>query len=66
MDHRALLPGKPGWGGAGERAVPNLLRRVAETLDELGEVEVQDLVLHAKTDDSGEPWPTVTVYFSRA
>lgn len=52
--------------GEGQESVPNLLRRVAETLDALGEVEVQDLVLHAETNDDGEPWPTVTVYFSRA
>jgi hypothetical protein len=45
--------------------VPHLLRRVAEVLDGLGDVEVRDVVFHAETDDEGEKRPTMTVYFNR-
>ncbi|MFI7452010.1 hypothetical protein ACIBQX_31255 [Nonomuraea sp. NPDC049714] len=43
--------------------VPMLLRRLASTLEELGRIEVRDLVLHTDTDDDGDPWPFVTVYY---
>ncbi len=34
--------------GSGQADVPTLLRRVAETLERLGPVEVQDIVFHAR------------------
>ena len=43
--------------------VAALLRRVAESITELGEVDVQDVVFHAELDDEGEAWPSMTVYF---
>lgn len=43
--------------------VAALLRRVAESITELGEVDVQDVVFHAELDDEGDAWPSVTVYF---
>jgi len=43
--------------------VPALLTRVAESIRELGEVEVQDLGFHFELDDQGEEWPSMTVYF---
>jgi len=46
--------------------VPALLRRVAESLDALGKIEVLDLVLHSELDlDSVEYLPTITVYYSK-
>jgi hypothetical protein len=48
--------------GEGQGDVPALLRRVADSIDALGKVEVQDLVLHTEvTEDGG--WPWLTVYF---
>src|SRR5690349_6205423 len=49
--------------GAGEGDVPALLRRVADTLEGLGPVEVMDLVLHNEVTDDGETWYSITVYF---
>ncbi|TXK35761.1 hypothetical protein [Nonomuraea sp. C10] len=44
--------------------VPMLLRRLASTLEEMGGIEIRDLILHSDTDDAGDPWPYVTVYYS--
>ena len=50
--------------GAGEGNVPALLRRVADTLEGLGSVEVMDLVLHGdELTDDGKDWYSITVYF---
>jgi hypothetical protein len=50
--------------GAGQGDVPALLRRVADSIEALGEIEVQDLVLHTEvTADGG--WHSLTVYFHR-
>ncbi|MDT0464335.1 hypothetical protein [Streptomyces gibsoniae] len=48
--------------GAGQNDVPALLRRVADSVESLGPVEVQDLVLHTETTGDG-PWPSLTVYY---
>lgn len=50
---------------AGDRQydVPALLRRVADTLEELGPVEVQDVVFRMEIDGGGEERPSMTVYF---
>jgi hypothetical protein len=45
--------------------VPRLLRRVAETIEELGPVQVMDLVLHMEMDDDGNDDPQITVYYYR-
>ncbi|GAB3990173.1 hypothetical protein GCM10029978_117350 [Actinoallomurus acanthiterrae] len=42
--------------------MPALLRRVADSIEELGLVEVHDLVLHQEITDDG-PWFSATVYF---
>ena len=42
--------------------VAALLRRVAESLDELGDVDVMDLILHNEVTEDGD-WPSLTVYF---
>ncbi|WP_221891310.1 hypothetical protein [Microbispora sp. KK1-11] len=43
--------------------MPALLRRVATTIEELGQVEVYDLVMHNEVTDDGTDWPSITVYF---
>jgi hypothetical protein len=51
--------------GEDQGDVPMLLRRLANTLEELGRIEIRDLVLHNDTDDDGDPWPFVTVYYDQ-
>ncbi|MFF4957315.1 hypothetical protein [Streptomyces sp. NPDC001222] len=51
--------------GAGQNDVPALLRRVADSVESLGPVEVQDLVLHTEFTGDG-PWPSLTVYYHSA
>ncbi|MDT7805302.1 MAG: hypothetical protein QOI78_8735 [Actinomycetota bacterium] len=41
-----------------------LLRRVADTLDELGDVQVQDIASHSEVT-GGEDDLTMTVYYDR-
>ncbi|MBF6127912.1 hypothetical protein [Nocardia brasiliensis] len=50
--------------GAEQGDVPALLRTIAATLEELGQVSVQDLVLHNEVTAEGD-WPSVTVYYTR-
>jgi hypothetical protein len=50
--------------GKEQDSVPALLRRVAETLDEFGNVQVFDLVLHSEITSDGESWPSLTVYYA--
>ncbi|SDQ57845.1 hypothetical protein [Thermostaphylospora chromogena] len=49
--------------GLGQDSVPTLLRRVATTIEELGPVEVHDLIMHNEITEDGLNWPSVTVYF---
>jgi hypothetical protein len=50
--------------GAGQGDVSALPRCVAATLEQLGPVDVADLVVHAEiTADGG--WPSLTVYVYR-
>ena len=44
--------------------IPALLRRVAETVEGIGPINVQDLILHTEVTDDG-PWHSLTVYFHR-
>ncbi len=48
--------------GEGQGDVARLLRRVADTLDELGDVDVQDVVFHSEVTDSEDDL-TMTVYY---
>jgi hypothetical protein len=50
--------------GEGQGNVPALLRRIADTLEELGPVEVMDVVYHPHITGDGD-WPNMTVYFHR-
>nr|BFE32502.1 hypothetical protein GCM10010200_047530 [Actinomadura rugatobispora] len=45
--------------------MPALLRRVADSIEELGPVKVQDLILHEEITEDG-PWVSATVYFHPA
>jgi hypothetical protein len=49
--------------GAGQDNVPALLRRVADTIDEFGDIDVSDLILHPEITSDGEDWPSITVYY---
>jgi hypothetical protein len=48
--------------GDGQGDVAALLRRVADTLDELGDVHVQDITFHSEVTD-GEDDLSMTVYY---
>lgn len=48
--------------GPGQDDVPALLRRVADSIEQLGPVWIQDLVLHNDVTADGD-WYSVTVYF---
>lgn len=49
--------------GPGQDNVPALLRRIADTIEQLGDVEIYDLVLHPKLTSDGEDWPSIIVYY---
>lgn len=46
----------------GQANVPALLRRVADTVEGLGEVQVLDLVMHTEMTEDGD-WHSLTVYY---
>jgi hypothetical protein len=48
--------------GEGQGSVSALLRRVATTIDELGDIDVQDIVFHSVVTDE-EDRVEVTVYY---
>lgn len=48
--------------GDGQGDVPALLRRVADSIEALGVVSVQDVVFHTEVTAEG-PWHGMTVYF---
>jgi len=50
--------------GLGQGDVAALLRRVAESVDELGDVQVQDVTFHTEPTE-GEDDLTMTVYYHR-
>lgn len=53
--------------GDGQGDVPALLRRVAASIEQLGDdVEVQDVVFHDEQDDERDSVPSMTVYFHRS
>jgi hypothetical protein len=51
--------------GRGQDDVPSLLRRVAKSLEKIGPVDVQDLILHTEMTAEG-PWHSLIVYFQRS
>ncbi|MEV6158316.1 hypothetical protein AB0L53_49085 [Nonomuraea sp. NPDC052129] len=48
--------------GSGQGEAPALLRRVAGSIKERGNVEVHDVIMHNETTEGGD-WPRLTVYF---
>lgn len=48
--------------GPGCDSMPDLLRRLATSIEALGPVEVQDVVLESEMTEHG-PWRSGTVYF---
>jgi len=50
--------------GEGQGDVAALLRRVADSLAELGDVTVLDVTFHDEATAEGN-WPSMTVYYSR-
>jgi hypothetical protein len=48
--------------GSGQSDVPALLRRVADSIEALGRIEVQDITLGTEITEDG-PWHSLTVYF---
>ncbi|GAB3148117.1 hypothetical protein GCM10027290_32360 [Micromonospora sonneratiae] len=48
--------------GQGQDNVPALLRRLADTLEAIGPIEVQDVVFHNEVTADGDWW-SATVYF---
>lgn len=51
--------------GDGQGDLPVLLRRVADSIEALGAIEVQDLVMHSEITENGG-WPSLTIYFHRS
>jgi hypothetical protein len=49
--------------GPDQNDVPALLRRVADTIANLGEVEILDLVMHIEVTEDGN-WPSITAYYT--
>ncbi|WP_280421019.1 hypothetical protein [Nocardia carnea] len=49
--------------GDSQGDVVALLRTVADSIASLGDVAVQDLILHNEITAEG-PWPSITVYYS--
>lgn len=70
----ALVPDRERWTvehssqanpvGQGQESVPALLRRVAASLEALGDVAVHDITSSMDMDREGRDRPTATVHFS--
>lgn len=65
---------RPGWsvqhfaqanprGPSGQGDLPALLRRVADTIEEIDGALVQDLVLHNDINEHGD-WLSLSVYYT--
>jgi hypothetical protein len=52
--------------GRRQSDVPALLRRVAKSIAERGEIEVLDGTWTNEVTDDGENWPSITVYYVRS
>lgn len=49
--------------GPDQANYPALLRAVAESIEELGDIQVTDRVLHNEITADGD-WPSITVYYA--
>lgn len=52
--------------GPGHSDVPRFLRHLADTIEERGNIEIQDIVFVREMDEDGENFPRATVYYHRA
>jgi hypothetical protein len=52
--------------GPGRGDVPRFLRRLADTVEECGNIEIQDTVFVQEMGDDGDMFPRATVYYHRA
>ena len=52
--------------GPGRGDVPGFLRRLADTVQQYGSIEIQDIVFVQEMDDDGDLFPRATVYYHRA
>lgn len=59
---RSISQGNP--RGAGQDDLPALLRRFADTVEALGTIEVEDLVMHDEITEDGS-WLSFTLYYSK-
>ncbi|MGW7368386.1 hypothetical protein ACWGI8_34445 [Streptomyces sp. NPDC054841] len=50
--------------GPGCDSAPALLRRVADSIESLGPMEIQDIVIHSEITEHGA-WLSATVYYHR-
>ncbi|MFI1394667.1 hypothetical protein [Streptomyces sp. NPDC020681] len=48
--------------GPGCDSAPALLRRVADSIEDLGPAEIQDIVVHSEVTEHGN-WLSATVYY---
>lgn len=48
---------------ADRESIPALLRRVADTIEDYGDIEVNDIVLRNELTQDGDRWPSMTVYY---
>lgn len=69
-EHAADRPGWPilqftqGLGdGTGRDDIAALLRHVADTIEGLGDVVIQDIVFHQELFHEDADWPHLTVYY---
>jgi hypothetical protein len=56
--------GQSNPAGPGQGSVPALLRRVADSIDELGDVVIQDITFHSEVTGDEDDL-TMTVYYAR-
>jgi hypothetical protein len=50
--------------GTGQSSVPALLHRVADSIEALGQIDVQDITFGTEITADGI-WPSLTVYYDR-
>lgn len=51
--------------GPDQDDVPALLRRLADSIEELGDVDVSDITFHNDFDPAGDPYLHMVVYYTQ-
>ncbi len=49
--------------GSEQANIPELLRRVSESIEKLGDIEVMDIIFHNEVDSDGMSYPHLSVYY---